>query len=222
MSPTRAHIAPFAVFMLFLAASQWIAGLGRGEFVLEYPQYWVYPLQTVVCAIMLAMGWRQYRMAWPRLWGFTVAIAVLVLAIWLAPQELFRAAPRLEGFDPTVFPPGSTLYRATVAFRFIRLAVIVPLVEEIFWRGFLLRYLVREDFENVPMGAFTAFSFIAVTLAFALEHTRPDWIPALFAGALFNAVALRTRSLSSCVLAHAVTNLLLGFYIMKTGQWGFW
>ena len=57
---------------------------------------------------------------------------------------------------------------------------------------------------------------------FGLAHCGPDFVPALACGALFNWIAIRTRSLSACVLAHAVTNLLLGFYIMTTRQWGFW
>ena len=102
------------------------------------------------------------------------------------------------------------------------LLVVVPLVEEIFWRGFLLRLLIDEDFERVPFGTFSWFSFSIVTLGFALSHSPADWPAALVTGALYNAVAYRTKSLSSCILTHAVTNLLLGLWIMKTGQWGFW
>ena len=99
---------------------------------------------------------------------------------------------------------------------------MVPFVEEIFWRGFLLRYLIREDFESVPFGTFSWRSFALVTVFFALEHQPADYPAALLTGALYNWIAIRTRSLSSCILAHAITNLLLGVYIMATRQWGFW
>ena len=158
----------------------------------------------------------------PKKIGFTLFVAVIVLSIWILPQAAFHYPLRRDGFDPTVFRDQSSIYYATVAMRFIRLAVVVPFLEEIFWRGFLLRYLIREDFESVPVGAFTWLSFIVVTVGFCLEHGAADRPAALVAGALFNAVAYRTRNLSSCILAHAVTNLFLGLYIMQSGQWGFW
>ena len=97
-----------------------------------------------------------------------------------------------------------------------------PLVEEIFWRGFLLRFLINEDFERVAFGTFSWLSFAVVAIAFALSHTRADWVAGLITGMLYNVVAYRTKSLMTCVLTHAVTNLLLGLWIMKTAQWGFW
>ena len=73
----------------------------------------------------------------------------------------------------------------------------------------------------MPVGAFRG-PFTVVTVGFGLAHSRADWIAAVITGALYNCVAYRTKSLSSCVLAHAITNLLLGLWIMKTRQWGFW
>ena len=95
-------------------------------------------------------------------------------------------------------------------------------MEEIFWRSFLLRFVIDEHFERVSFGKFTWPSFAIVALAFTFSHSRADWLAAFVAGALYNVVAYRSRSLASCVLAHAVTNLLLGFWIMQTQQWGFW
>jgi CAAX prenyl protease-like protein len=109
-----------------------------------------------------------------------------------------------------------------VLMRFLRLVVVVPLVEEIFWRGFLLRYLINQKFTAIAVGTFSWLSFVVVTGLFGFAHSRADWIPALICGALYNLVAYRTRSLASCVIAHALTNLLLGLWIMQTRQWGFW
>ena len=61
-----------------------------------------------------------------------------------------------------------------------------------------------------------------MTVGFMFEHSRPDWPAALITGLLYNLVAVRTRSLPACVTAHAVTNALLGGYVMYTHQWGFW
>jgi len=218
--------------MLFLGLPGLVQKLGRPEFLLAEPKYWVFPLQTLVCGALLARYWRYYSLRGPergRDWAWTLGIAVLVLGIWISPQEVFGVAPRLEGFDPNaVAASGPLVYWSSLALRFARLVVVVPLLEEIFWRGFLLRYLIREDFENIAFGAWTRFSFAMVALCFALAHwgegwqPGPDFLPALITGALYNVIAIRTRSLSACVIAHAVTNLILGGYIMKTGQWGFW
>lgn len=142
--------------------------------------------------------------------------------IWIAPQAFFGFAPRVDGFNPLVFGGEPVLFWFELIFRFARLVAVVPLVEEIFWRGFLLRYLIDENFARVPVGAFSWFSFAAVTLAFMFTHAMPDWPAALVCGAVYNLVAYRTRSLASCVMAHAITNLLLGIWITHTRQWGFW
>jgi uncharacterized protein len=81
---------------------------------------------------------------------------------------------------------------------------------------------VSEDFQKVPFGTFTWKSFSIVSVAFCFEHQMADWPAALITSVLFNLVAIRTRSLSACVFAHAVTNLGLGIYILRTGQNGFW
>lgn len=188
------------------------------------PQYWIFPLQTVVCAGLLARSWPSYRLKWPGPIPLAVGIGagVLVFVLWIAPQQWLGFPPRLEGFEPGFFGASGWPYAANLAMRFIRLAVVVPLVEEIFWRGFLLRFLVHDDFEKVPIGTFTWLSFGVVTVGFVLEHSGPDWPAAALTGILYNLVAYRTRSLAACVLAHAVTNALLGIYVLRTGQWGFW
>jgi uncharacterized protein len=104
----------------------------------------------------------------------------------------------------------------------IRLAVIVPLLEEIFWRGFLMRYFVNEKWQTVPFGTPNLAAFSGVVILFAFVHDFEDFFGAIVAGVIFGAVAIGTRSLGACVLAHAVTNLLLGIYVLQTRQWGFW
>lgn len=190
---------------------------------LTHSEYWVYPLQTLLCGLLLIKFWPAYSIERPRgpIFGLLVGIAVFLL--WISPQAFLGFAPRTDGFNPiSMFGNQAALYWPTVAFRFARLVLVVPLVEEIFWRGFILRYLIREDFDNVPMGTFSWLSFAVVTLAFAFSHAMPDWPAAIITGVLYNAVAYRTKSLATCVLGHATTNLLLGLWIMRTEQWGFW
>ncbi|HSH39039.1 MAG TPA: CAAX prenyl protease-related protein [Chthoniobacterales bacterium] len=212
---------PMAVFMAALAV---VAGLKKigGSFWLDAPEYWVYPLQTLICAIILFWFWREYDFHGMRQPLFAGAIAIAVFVLWISPQAFFGAGSRTEGFNPEGFTAQPRGYWSTVILRFVRLVIVVPLVEEIFWRGFLLRYFVDEKFDAVPFGKFTWLSFGAVTVGFMLVHLTADWPAALATGALYNWIAYRTRSLGACVLAHAITNLLLGVWIMNTRQWGFW
>jgi CAAX prenyl protease-like protein len=170
---------------------------------------------------MLWRGWPHSGLRGPARPIFTVLVGLLVLALWIAPQQWLGVERRVDGFDPGFFGEGAAWW-ANVIVRFVRLTIVVPLVEEIFWRGFLLRYVIDEDFTKVPFGKFTWLSFGVVTLGFTFEHSQADWPAAALAGVLFNLVAYRTRSLMSCVVAHAVTNFALGLYVLQTRQWGFW
>ena len=222
---TRRKLAAYAVPMaVFLAALALVGGLKKigGSFWLDAPEYWLYPLQTFVCAALLCWYRREYDFHGLRQPLIALGIGIVVCVLWVAPQAFFGFPARTEGFNPTVFAEQPVAYWSTVALRFLRLVIIVPLVEEIFWRGFLLRYFVDEKFDRVPFGTFSWLSFGVVTIGFMLVHSTADWPAALLTGALYNWVAYRTRSLGACVLAHAVTNLLLGIWIMSTRQWGFW
>lgn len=226
-SEEKAFFAPFAIFLAFLGLNDFVGkfseGLVRAWWWSE-PHFWVFPLQTLVCGVLLLRWWRYYELRWPSPSACAIAlgVGVLVLLIWIAPQLWLHAPPRLRGFDPGYFARDGWGYSVTVFLRFLRLAIVVPLLEEIFWRGYLLRVLIAQPFTAVRIGAFTWRSFGLVTAGFCLEHQPADWPAAIAAGALYNLVAYRTHSLSACVLAHAVTNLLLGIFVMRTGQWGFW
>lgn len=220
-----AYVLPFAAFMgglVLVSLVKSFAPETGAPLWLADPKYWVYPLQTVVCAVLLVWFWRRYE--WGVRWHLPAGLFVglVVLALWVAPQWLPGASARTEGFNPDTFADDPFLWWSSLLLRFLRLVVIVPLLEEIFWRGFLLRYVINEDFTKVPFGTFSWLSFGVVTVMFGLAHWGPDFVPALAAGAIYNLVAIRTKSLACCVLAHAVTNLGLGIYIMQTRQWGFW
>lgn len=223
-SPLAAYVTPFVLFMGGLAL---VAGVGlvrgsSGALLLARPEFWVYPLQTVVCGAALVCFWKSYDFGNRGGLPAAVAAGLAALALWVAPQVFSWAPPRAGGFDPTVFSGSPALYWLTVTARFTRLVVVVPLVEEIFWRGFLMRYLIRGDFAGVPLGAYSRLSFFGVAGAFMLVHQMPDWPAAFLTGLLYNGLLVGTKSLSACVAAHALTNLGLGIYIMATRQWGFW
>ena len=216
-----ANVLPMVLFLALLALCQFLTARGQA-FPLRHAEFWIYPVQTILCGALLLWFRRCYEFHRLKNVVFTLVIALAVFGIWIAPQYFLNFAPRAVGFDPTLLENNSATYWSTILFRFLRLVVVVPLVEEIFWRGFLLRFVIDEHFERVPFGKFNWLSFAVVTVAFTFSHSRSDWPAAFIAGALYNVVAYRTQSLASCVLAHAVTNLLLGLWIMQTHQWGFW
>lgn len=213
-----AYTAPFVAFVILFAIGSSLRWVGW----FHSPEFWIYPIQAIASGVLLIFFWQEYRWQRPAKPTFTIVVGILVFVLWIAPQQFLQFAPRTEGFNPDVFAGNPAAYWGTVIFRFLRLVVVVPLAEEIFWRGFLLRYPIDEDFEQVPFGTFSWLSFAIVTLLFGFSHSVADWPVAVLTGAIYNGVAYRTKSLSACVLAHATTNLLLGLWIMKTKEWGFW
>jgi CAAX prenyl protease-like protein len=216
-----AYTLPFAAFLALLALNGALKKIDN-LFWLSSAEYWLYPTQAILCGGLLIWFRHKYdfdRLRRPFFAGF---IAVVVFLVWISPQAFLGFSARTLGFNPDIFARQPLLYWLTTIFRFLRLVVVVPFVEEIFWRGFLLRFLVDENFGRVRFGTFSLLSFAVVMLGFGFSHAAADWPAALLTGILYNGVAYRTKSLSSCILAHAVTNLLLGLWIMKTKQWGFW
>lgn len=176
-----------------------------------------------------------YRRSYPRFStkGFSLAIVagVIGFAIWIGLDQIQSQVPLLgewfrhvqgqrAGFNPFISGSPSTAYLAFIAVRLVELTVVVPLAEEVFWRGFLARYLVSEDFESVPQGQFSVTSFIVVTLMFTSVH--PEILAALAWGCLVNLLYMRTMNLWACVLMHSVTNGMLGAYILVTQAWYLW
>lgn len=217
-----AYALPMFLFIGLLAAKSALRQTEGASLWRAAPEYWIYPLQTFLCAGLLFWFRREYEpFRWRRL-GFAFGIGLLVFVLWTAPQQFLGFPARVDGFNPERLAGDPGLYWTTLGLRFLRLVVVVPLVEEIFWRGFLLRFLISEKFDAVPFGTFSWLSFLVVALAFMFAHSRADWPAALVTGALYNLVAYRTKSLGACVLAHALTNLALGIWIVGTRQWGFW
>jgi hypothetical protein len=101
-------------------------------------------------------------------------------------------------------------------------AAVVPVIEELFWRGWLMRWLIdSRNFEKVPIGTYQWAAFWLVAVLFAAEH-GPYWEVGLLAGIAYNYWLTRTRNLADCILAHAVTNAALGIFVLGTGEWQYW
>ncbi len=216
-----AYVAPMLAFAVLLTLGGLLKKVDH-QFWLTAAEYWIYPLQTIVCGGLVIWFRRNYDFGRLRNVAFTIFVAALVFVLWVSPQQFLGFPARNAGFNPDLFVHQPLLYWPTVGFRFLRLVIVVPLMEEVFWRGFLLRFLIDENFERIQFGTFSWFSFVVVTLVFGFSHSADDWIAACLTGAIYNGVAYRTKSLLSCVLTHALTNLLLGIWIISTKQWGFW
>jgi len=242
---TLAHVVPFAAFMIFNLLSQF-----GGEALLwehddapwyrHWPEHLFYPLQTVACLGVLAFFWKHYDFRWSGgVWIGAVA-GLLGIAFWVLPTTLYDwwgmtgepegffeklsgLAPRKEGFDPGVFEE-PTAYWTTLVLRFVRAVVVVALIEEIFWRGFLMRFLLDLDgnYWKVPFGKPAWISFVVVTLLFVLAHAPIDYAGALVYGTLTYGVAVWTKSLLACVVMHGVANATMGCYALVYGKLGLW
>jgi CAAX prenyl protease-like protein len=108
-----------------------------------------------------------------------------------------------------------------IVFRILVSVITVPILEELFWRGWLMRWLINPDFEKVPLGAYAPMAFWVVAALFASEH-GPFWDVGLITGVIYNWWMVRTRSLWDCILMHAVTNACLAWYVLQYRQWMYW
>ena len=158
----------------------------------------------------------------------TLAIGILVFVVWVAPDLLIKGYRHFWLFDNAVVGKAATSLSTTaitswpvLALRMIRAVIIVPIVEELFWRAWLMRWLIDNDFEKVPLGKYSAQAFWIVAVLFASEHGS-YWDVGLAAGIIYNWWMVRTRSLGDLILAHAVTNGILGAYVIAFGKWEYW
>jgi hypothetical protein len=108
-----------------------------------------------------------------------------------------------------------------VLFRLGGSVLLVPVVEELFWRAWLMRWLIAHQFDQVPLGTYARQAFWITALLFASEHGA-YWDVGLAAGIVYNWWMVRTKSLADCILAHAVTNASLAAYVLLAGQWQYW
>jgi uncharacterized protein len=210
------YVAPMAVFAIFTYA---------GVLWADAAHVW-YGIKTIVVGLMLVAFRRRYReVSWtPGVanWAIGTAAGILVLVVWVAPEGLapFLRIGQGRGFDPHGFGLSAPGLWAVIGVRLLGASVVVPVMEELFWRGFLMRALIDWDFERVPLGTYRLFSFALVAVAFGFEHDR--WLVGIAAGLAYNGLLVWRRSLFTCMIAHAVTNLGLGIYVLQTQRWSLW
>ena len=170
-------------------------------------------------AASLIYFWNAYRqeIRFSCSW-LAVISGVAVFFIWVLPEGLYPQIGHSE-FNPYEQASGYGVY-LVIAFRLIGASLIVPIMEELFWRSFALRFAIRSDFKSIPLGHFSWFSFILISLLFGFEHHR--WLVGIVAGMVSAGVLYRRKNLFDPILSHAITNFLLGLYVVSTHQWSFW
>jgi hypothetical protein len=226
-APEVAYIAPFMSFLVLMALGGWIFPGKQGV-------PWSYALRTFG-ALAVALAFWKY---WPPLGKMHLPSAVffglLTTAMWVGVHKVFAAQPWYEntqvlGRDASPedhYNPYEQFDAAWALWLFLILriggaSIVVPIVEEIFWRGWVLRVLIDYwKWERVPLGMYTLRSFVICSLASALEH--PMWEVGILCWAVWNLLFYWKKSLLFMMIMHGVTNFALYTYVVYAGDWVFW
>ena len=80
----------------------------------------------------------------------------------------FATLKEPESYNPFIFA-NSFFFYLIISFRLFGSSVVVPVCEELFWRSFVLRYIINPKFEDVPVGKFTWISFVIASIFFGLR-----------------------------------------------------
>lgn len=216
MAPYMTYLALLTLVSVFPPEWEWLAIVLRGAI-----------------SLAVAFLFLPYMPSWgkPMMW-IAVPAGLFAAWGWVAGQYLaddLGIGGRLPGFpgDKQVIDPrdelgASSLFWATTILRITVACTAVPVVEELFWRAFLLRAFINWDkFDRVPLGKFTWFSFLGTSLLSTIQH--PDnWFVSILCWFFFNALFYWTRSIWCLVIVHAVTNFALYYYVVRVGDWSFW
>jgi CAAX prenyl protease-like protein len=190
------YVLPFAVFLAFLAIQKY----------LPIPPTLEYAVRDLLLAVVLFAFSRHVI----ELHSFhrleTVILGIAVFLVWVGPDLIFPTYRQHWLFQNALLGqltnslPESVIRDPVVLWpRIIQAVVIVPILEELFWRAWLMRWLISPQFEKVPLGAYQAGAFWITAVLFASEH-GPYWDVGLVAGVAYNWWMVRTRSLGDCIL----------------------
>jgi CAAX prenyl protease-like protein len=217
------YVLPIFLYVTLAGAEGYLPQLGSQPNPAWYAAAYAARVAIVTSVFLRYRGtWKDLR-PWPSLPGLllAVAIGVLVTFLWIGLDPHYRRfgfMGKRASFNPSALgPPARVLF---YAIRLYGLVILVPLIEELFWRSFLNRWLIDPDFRRVPIGRVTWMSGAVTSALFAAAH--PEWLPALITGALWAWLLHQTKSLSACVVSHVVANLVLGIYVICFGAWDFW
>jgi len=229
------RVVPFVVFVGLTA--------GQGQFG-EESRYWFYLAKTIIGAALVWATWpfvKEMRFKWS--WE-AVLVGIGVFALWVGLDGLYPTLDALlhTALCPMAKPLGLEHWCATpptvpapwnphahfapalawvfVMVRLLGSTLVVPPLEEVFYRSFLYRYIARSAFEALPLNYFAWPSFLITAAVFGFSHY--EWLPGILCGMLYQGLVLRHNRLGDAMTAHAITNFLLGTWIVWKGAWHFW
>lgn len=228
--PDITLMGPYMLYLLLLALrdQSWLG--------LDYEQRWIASIIRGVGALCLVWLFRKHLpLKGPYHWHIAIPAGIFCAFLWVAGEHFLRSfdwysarlpLPLFPG-EPELVDPRDTLgsYRlfwVTVITRIATAVVTVAIVEELFWRAFLLRAFINwTDFEKVPLGKFTLYSFVGTALLSAVQH--PDnWGVSVACWMVFNALFYWKTSVPFIIAVHGITNLALYLYVVKAKDWIFW
>lgn len=220
-APVVARALPFAVFIALMAAGPWLAAQLAG--VID-PR-WLYAIRAALVAGLLFVFWPSFieltaaRRPSIRDSGLAVAAGLMVLAIWLLLDSgAFVLGASGSGFEPLAVD--GSIDWSLALMRLAGSALVVPLMEELFWRSLVMRWLEDADFSAVDPARIGLRAVLLSSVAFGLEHSQ--WAAGMLAGVVYGWLYVRSGNLWIPIAAHAVTNAGLGIWVLATGAWYFW
>ena len=215
-----ARVLPFAIYIAVLAGGPFL----REALPAGWDGRWLYAIQIGAVMLVLAFFARAYEelrapvLRWRDALEATAAgIAVFGLWINLDLSWAMLNEPR-SGFDPRA--AGGNIDWGLAAVRIFGAAAVVPIMEELFWRSFILRWIDKSNFLRLPAAAASWRALAISAVLFGIEHNL--WLAGILAGLAYGGLYMRSGTLWSPILAHAVTNLLLGLWVLATASWSFW
>jgi len=212
------YVVPFGAVIALLAVRPLLSLSPLAEQIV-----WILVMTAILASV--ARPVLNFRV---RNWGGSLLVGVAVFAIWIGPDFVFPGyhthrlfSNSITGSVVSSLPESSRGDWAVLALRTLRAAVFVPIAEELFWRGWLMRWIISQDFTKVPLGAWSVRAFWIVAVLFAVEHGAL-WDVGLAAGILYNWWIVRTKSLGDVIVAHGITNAVLSAYVIFAGRWEYW
>lgn len=216
--PSLPYVVPFALFFAFLVGQRYFPISPDIEM----------PLRLLLLGVALWFFSGNKIDFHSRSVFASALLGIAVFLLWILPDTLFPHYRQhwlfqnwLTGTLESSLSNESRLDPWILAMRSIRAVFLVPVIEELFWRAWLMRWLISPRFEEVRLGTFDPQSFLLTAVLFATEH-GPYWDVGLAAGLIYNWWMVRTRSLGDCILAHSVTNACLCGYVIATHRWEYW
>jgi CAAX prenyl protease-like protein len=237
--PLAVFALPLAVFMLVgMLEPTAEAPLNLLGFTLDASAYpIIYIVKIVLTMVAIGLVWPGYRQFEWRVSPLAFAVGAVGAAVWIGLCEAGLEARAIDGlrlnsllevgrrsaFDPfTHFAAQPMLAWAFLAVRFWGLAVIVPVIEEFFLRGLVMRYFLASEWWKVPFGTLTPTAILVGTLVPIVLHPVSELFAVVAWFSLVTWLMAKTRNIWDCVVAHMLTNLLLGLWVIYSGHWFLW